>query len=120
MITFTEKLNKFILKSVASKARFIHLFINSPELNSKSVFDYFEEPREGYEPIDLKNKWKINGTKVCWKEQKFVLTGNCSVHGYFVTDEFKNVLCAEYFSGHPFVMGDGGGDIKIIPQIEFV
>lgn len=118
MITITEKLNKFILKSIANKARFIRLFTNWPELNLKNAD--FKEPCEGYEPIDLKNKWKIiNGTKVCWKEQKFVLTSNCSVHGYFVTDEFKNVLWAEYFSGHPFIMGDGGGEIKIIPQIEF-
>lgn len=48
----------------------------------------------------------------------FTYTATVSTYGYYVTDTNNNLLWIERFSGAPFTLPSGGGDIAITPIIE--
>ena len=48
----------------------------------------------------------------------FTETQGGPVYGYYVTDTTNGMLWIERFSGAPFTLPSGGGDIAIIPQLE--
>ena len=47
----------------------------------------------------------------------FSFTTGASPYGYYVTDTSDNMLWIERFSGAPFTLPSGGGDIAITPKI---
>lgn len=48
----------------------------------------------------------------------FSYSATASVYGYYMTDTTNKMLWIERFSGAPFVLPSGGGDIAISPKIE--
>jgi hypothetical protein len=82
-----------------------------------------ESTETGYAAITLTgSNWTTTQTagitKAIHDGVTFTYTASASVYGYYVTDTNNNLLWIERFSGAPFSLPGGGGDIAITPQIE--
>ncbi|MEI7485802.1 MAG: hypothetical protein WCJ72_00090 [Chryseobacterium sp.] len=78
----------------------------------------------GYTPVTLVgSSWtttQVGGTTTAvYSEQTFTFTTGVTVYGYYVTSIYGTpaLLWLERFSGAPFILPSGGGQIAISPRI---
>jgi len=78
----------------------------------------------GYNPVTLVgSSWtttQVGGTTTAvYSEQTFTFTTGVTVYGYYVTSIYGTpaLLWLERFSGAPFILPSGGGQIAISPRI---
>lgn len=119
MIKCTNKLNSYLLKTVAQKARYFHLFVNPIEnLGSDVILDDFKEPYgESYQRADIEDSFEMSNGKICWKELSFTIPFACDVYGYFITDNRSNVLWYGQFDYSPIRVSIGDA-INITPSFQ--
>ena len=78
----------------------------------------------GYAPVTLVgSSWtttqSVGVTTAVYSEQTFTFTTAVTVYGYYVTTIYGSpaLLWLERFSGAPFILPSGGGQIAISPRI---
>lgn len=80
---------------------------------------YTEATQAGYAAATLAGaSWDTTTTAgtAAYAEQTFSFTTNADVYGYFIT-KAGTLAWSERFTGAPFSIPTGGGDINITPQI---
>jgi len=103
----------------------LHLYKNDQSLAEDTVIgDLTESTEAGYAEASLAGaSWSTalvstNTATASHVEKTFSFTAAATVYGYYVTDNAKSqVLWAERFSGAPFVLPSGGGEIAITPKL---
>lgn len=90
---------------------------------SDVVGDYTESSATGYSATVLTgSQWTIaaaSGTSSAqYAQRTFTYSTGATVYGYYITNNAGTTLMlAERFSGAPFVLPGGGGEIKVTPVI---
>lgn len=109
----------------AGGQRVLRLYTNNPTVDDSITNSIITEAvgATGYAPITLVgSSWtttQTNGTTTAvYSEQTFTFTTAVTVYGYYVTSQTGgNLLWVEKFSGAPFQLPAGGGEIAITPKI---
>jgi hypothetical protein len=105
--------------------RILRLYTNNPTVDDSITTSIITEAvgATGYAPITLVgSSWtttQTNGTTTAvYSERTFTFTTAVTVYGYYVTSQTGgNLLWVEKFSGAPFQLPAGGGEIAITPKI---
>lgn len=114
------------LAAPAGGHRLLRLFTNNLTPGESTTFSTITEAvgATGYAPITLVGTaWtttQLAGvTTGVYSEQTFTFTTAVTVYGYYVTtiEVSPRLLWVERFSGAPFQLPAGGGEIAITPKI---
>jgi len=106
--------------------RLLRLFTNKLTPGESTVLGEITEASgtTGYAPVTLVgSSWtttQTNGTTTAvYSEQTFTFTTNVTIYGYYVTsiEGSPRLLWLERFSGAPFTLPEGGGQIGITPKL---
>lgn len=103
--------------------RLLRLFTNNATIDDSITFGGLTEATEpGYTPFTLAgSSWtttqSVGVTTAVYSEQTFTFTTGVTVYGYYVTNLGSSLLWVEKFSGAPFTLPAGGGEIAITPKI---
>lgn len=103
--------------------RLLRLYTNNPTIDDSIVYGGLTEATAtGYVPITLVgSSWtttqSVGITTAVYSEQTFTFTTGVTVYGYYVTNLGTNLLWVEKFSGAPFQLPAGGGEIAITPKV---
>lgn len=105
--------------------RVLRLYTNNPTVDDSITTSVLTEAvgATGYAPITLVgSSWtttqSVGVTTAVYSEQTFTFTTAVTVYGYYVTSlTGGNLLWVEKFSGAPFQLPGGGGEIAITPKI---
>lgn len=106
--------------------RLLRLFTNNLTPGESTVLGEVTEASgtTGYAPVTLVgSSWtttQTNGTTTAvYSEQTFTFTTNVTIYGYYVTtiEGSPRLLWLERFSGAPFTLPEGGGQIGITPKL---
>ena len=106
--------------------RLLRLFTNNLTPSDTTTLSTVTEAvgSTGYAPITLVGaSWtttQVAGvTTAVYSEQTFTFTTAVTVYGYYVTTIYGSpaLLWLERFSGAPFILPSGGGQIAISPRI---
>jgi len=105
--------------------RVLRLYTNNLTVTDEVLYSSFTEATTatGYAPITLVgSSWTTTQaagvTTAVYSEQTFTFTTGVTVYGYYVTSlTGNNLLWAEKFSGAPFQLPSGGGEIAITAKI---
>lgn len=109
----------------AGGQRVLRLYTNNPTVDDSITTSVLTEAvgATGYAPITLVgSSWtttqSVGVTTAVYSEQTFTFTTAVTVYGYYVTSQTGgNLLWVEKFSGAPFQLPAGGGEIAITPKI---
>jgi len=109
----------------AGGGRVLRLYTNNPTVDDSITTAILTEAvgATGYAPVTLAgSSWtttQTNGTTTAvYSEQTFTFTTAVTVYGYYVTSQTGgNLLWVEKFSGAPFQLPAGGGEIAITPKV---
>lgn len=75
----------------------------------------------GYAAITLTQTWtvatSVGVTTGVYSEMTFNFTTGVTAYGYYVTSQAGELLWLERFSGGPFTLPSGGGQIAVTPTI---
>jgi hypothetical protein len=114
-----------ILNKAATGDVKLHLYTNNYTPVEGSLLANFTEcVATGYAVKTLTGaSWTVataaGTTEASYAEQTFTLTASATVYGYYVTDSAgTGLLWAELFSGGPFSIPSGGGDVRVTPKIQ--
>jgi len=105
--------------------RVLRLYTNNPTIDDSITTSVITEAvgATGYAPITLAgSSWTttqaVGVTTAVYSEQTFTFTTAVTIYGYYVTSQTGgNLLWVEKFSGAPFQLPSGGGEIAITPKI---
>ena len=103
--------------------RLLRLFTNNATIDDSITFGGLTEATaSGYAPFTLVGSaWtttqSVGVTTAVYSEQTFTFTTGVTVYGYYVTNLGSSLLWVEKFSGAPFTLPAGGGEIAITPKI---
>lgn len=102
--------------------RLLRLFTNNLTPTDSTVIGNITEcTAAGYSAITLTgSSWTVatvSGVSTAsYPEQTFTMTATATVYGYYVTTLGGALLWIERFSGAPFNLPSGGGQISITPK----
>ena len=115
-------MNYILNKSTPNDVR-MHLFTNNVTPAEDTVIgDLTEATQAGYAIISLPNgTWTVTTTSSITTgvhtEVTFSFSENATLYGYFITDGTDtNLLWLESFDTGPFVLGAGGGNVRVTPR----
>lgn len=114
---------QYIVNMVSPDNRILRLFKNDvTPSDSTTVGGLTQADQAGYAPITLTgSNWtttqSIGVTTAVYSEQTFTFTTGATIYGYYVVTTAGNMLWLERFSGAPFQLPDGGGQISITPRL---
>lgn len=104
--------------------RLLRLFTNNATIDDSITFGGLTEATgpTGYTPFTLVgSSWtttqSVGVTTAVYSEQTFTFTTGVTVYGYYVTNLGSSLLWVEKFSGAPFTLPAGGGEIAITAKI---
>lgn len=103
--------------------RLLRLYTNNPTIDDSITYGGLTEAvATGYAPITLVgSSWtttqSVGITTAVYSEQTFTFTTAVTVYGYYVTNLGTSLLWVEKFSGAPFQLPAGGGEIAITPKV---
>lgn len=103
--------------------RLLRLFTNNATIDDSITFGGLTEATAtGYTPFTLVgSSWtttqSVGVTTAVYSEQTFTFTTGVTVYGYYVTNLGSSLLWVEKFSGAPFTLPAGGGEIAITPKV---
>lgn len=103
--------------------RVLRLYKNDHTPSDSTVLGSLTEATEaGYAPTTLIGAtWtttqSLGVTTAVYSEQTFTFTTSANIYGYYVTSISGTLLWVERFSGAPFQLPNGGGEIAITPQL---
>lgn len=103
--------------------RLLRLFTNNATIDDSITFGGLTEATAaGYAPFTLVGSaWtttqSVGVTTAVHSETTFTFTTGVTVYGYYVTNLGSSLLWVEKFSGAPFTLPAGGGEIAITPKI---
>ena len=116
-------LMNYILNKAAPSDVRIHLYTNNITPAEDTVLiDLTEATESGYAPIALPNAgWTVSTasdiTTGVHSQVTFSFTENATLYGYYITDSTDtNLLWLESFDTGPFVLGSGGGNVRVTPR----
>lgn len=104
----------------------LHLYSNNVTPSDSTVISDLTEVSTidtGYQPITLTSvQWTVGQTAggvttAVYTEETFSFVTNVTAYGYYVTNEAKQLLWLEQFSGAPFNIPDGGGTISVTTKL---
>jgi hypothetical protein len=128
-----RKLLEYIVNKTAPTNLVIRLYVNDVDLSGETfTTSSFTEANtgssssssNGYASVTLLGaNWTVStnqGVSVAVYNSTitFSFTESQSVYGYYITNTSNNILWAERFSGAPFNLPSGGGDISVRPQVQ--
>ena len=128
-----RKLLEYIVNKTAPTNLVIRLYVNDVDLSGETfTTSSFTEANtgssssssNGYASVTLLGaNWTVStnqGVSVAVYNSTitFSFTESQSVYGYYITNTSGNILWAERFSGAPFNLPSGGGDISVRPQVQ--
>ena len=115
---------QYIVGMVSPDNPVLHLFSNDVTPSDSTVIGDLTEVNTstGYEAITLNSTgWtttQVAGvTTAVYSEETFNFTTDVVSYGYYVTNESDQLLWLERFSGAPFSIPDGGGEISITAKL---
>lgn len=106
--------------------RLLRLFTNNLTPGESTTLSTVTEAvgATGYAPVTLAgSSWttvQTNGTTTAvYSEQTFTFTTAVTIYGYYITsiEGTPKFLWIERFSGAPFTLPSGGGEIAISPRL---
>lgn len=103
--------------------RLLRLFTNNATIDDSITFGGLTEATAtGYAPFTLVgSSWtttqSVGVTTAVYSEQTFTFTTGVTVYGYYVTNLGSSLLWVEKFSGAPFTLPAGGGEIAITAKV---
>lgn len=103
----------------------LHLFVNNitpAEGTTLGGTPVTECTTPGYTPITLvPASWTttqaLGITTGVFSEQIFTLSTGVSAYGYYITNTANSLLWIERFTGAPFTLPAGGGQLGVSPRI---
>jgi len=101
----------------------LHLFSNDlTPSNSTTIGDLTQVSATGYAPVTLTSaNWtttQLSGiTSAVFSERTFSFSTSAVAYGYYVTTTTNSLLWLERFSGAPFSIPDGGGQINVAAKL---
>jgi len=121
-----RKLLEYIVNKTAPTNLVIRLYVNDVDLSGETftASSFTEANADGYASATLLGaNWTVStnqGVSVAVYNSTvtFSFTDGQSVYGYYITNTSNNILWAERFSGAPFNLPSGGGDISVRPQVQ--
>lgn len=119
-----DSAESFILDLIVNSAdRILKLFTNPLNPGDTTTLgDITQATGSGYNPITLTSEdWTIatvnSITTATFAEQTFTFNAAVAIYGYYVTTTGGNLLWVERFTGAPFQLPNGGGQISIITKL---
>lgn len=97
----------------------VHLFTNDlTPTNTTTIGDLVQASATGYLPVTLvSSNWtttQVAGvTAAVYSERAFSFATSVVAYGYYVTTTSNQLLWLERFSGAPYSIPDGGGQINV-------
>jgi len=112
---------QYIMGLTSPGDKILHLYKNDPSISDATTLGSLTESTEaGYAPITLYSiSWTISQdmagvTTALYSEMPFNFTTGATVYGYYVTSAVGgNLLWVERFSGAPYQLPAGGGQIAV-------
>lgn len=114
---------QYIVNMVSPDNRILRLFKNDVTPSDSTVIGGLTQADQaGYVPITLTgSNWtttqSVGVTTAVYSEQTFTFTTAATIYGYYVANTSGDLLWVERFSGAPFQLPDGGGQIAVTPKI---
>lgn len=114
---------QYLLNMASPGNQLLHLFKNDLTPGEATVGGGVTEATEaGYAIITLTGAgWTVaqdaGTTTGMYSEQTFTFTTGATLYGYYVTTLAGDLLWVERFSGAPYQLPVGGGEIAVTPQI---
>jgi len=122
-----RRLLEYIVNKTPTTDLVLHLYVNSVSLSSESftTSSFTEATASGYASATLTgSNWTVSTagsgvtTAIYNTSITFTFSTGQSVYGYYVTNTASQILWAEEFSGAPFNLPVGGGEISVRPQVQ--
>jgi len=122
-----RRLLEYIVNKTPTTDLVLHLYVNSVSLSSESftTSSFTEATASGYAAAPLTgSNWTVSTapsgvtTAIYNTSITFTFSTGQSVYGYYVTNTASQILWAEEFSGAPFNLPVGGGEISVRPQVQ--
>lgn len=111
---------QYIMGLTSPGNKILHLYKNDPSISDATVLGNLTESTEaGYALITLYSiSWTISQdmsgvTTALYSEMPFNFTTGATVYGYYVTSIAGDLLWVERFSGAPYQLPTGGGQIAV-------
>lgn len=115
---------QYIVGMANSSNPVLHLYANDVTPDDSTTIGELTEMSDtvGYAPITLLSAgWtttqNLGVTTAAYSERTFAFDTDCVAYGYYITDQYSNLLWLERFSGAPFEIPDGGGTISITAKL---
>lgn len=105
--------------------RLLRLFTNNLNPGKSTVIgDITEATESGYAAITLDGgTWTIatvsGVNSASYPIQTFTFTETATIYGYYITTQGDSLLWAERFSDGPYVLTIDGGEVTVVPAINF-
>jgi hypothetical protein len=122
-----RRLLEYIVNKTPTTNLVLHLYVNSVNLSLENftASSFTEATAGGYASATLAgSNWTAStagsgvSSAVYNSSITFTFSTGQSVYGYYVTDTSGQILWAEEFSGAPFNLPVGGGEISVRPQVQ--
>lgn len=118
---------KYMLgQSVADNVR-LHLYTNNlTPAQGDTISMYTESAAAGYSIKELPgSQWTyatVSGTSAAtYARQTYTYSTGETVYGYYITNQATStVIWAERFTGAPFQVPSGGGNIDVDPKLQLI
>lgn len=112
---------QYIMGLTSPGDKILHLYKNDPSISDAITLGSLTESTEaGYAPITLYSiSWTISQdlsgvTTALYSEMPFNFTTGATCYGYYVTSAVGgNLLWVERFSGAPYQLPAGGGQVAV-------
>ena len=114
---------QYIVNIATPDERVLHLYKNDVTPTDSTVIGGLTQADQaGYAAITLYGvTWTVSQslgvTTAIYSERTFTFTTSATIYGYYVTTTTNALLWVERFSGAPFQLPDGGGEIAITAKI---
>jgi hypothetical protein len=114
---------QYIVNMTSPDNRLLKLFKNNVTPGESTVIGTLTEATQaGYAPVTLVgSSWTTTQssgvTTAVYSERTFTFTTGATIYGYYITTMTNALLWVERFSGAPFTLPDGGGEIAISPRL---